>query len=272
MSSPSPAAPPSDRHVHGDGGAFVGGQWIDIEDCVKQGFDMRRSGCPDAGTKCAACPRSRSRHSSAKADGSYDVVIIGAGCVGSAIARELSKTQASVLLLEGADDVTQGATKGNSGIIHAGFDDKPGSLRAKYCWPGNQMFPPLDRELHFGYQLTGSLVVAKTPEDMKTLDDLMERGRKNGVKNLRVIDRAELRKLEPHIGEDAIGALHSPDAGTITPYEYTIALAENAVANGVEIRTRRIVRGTSAWNSLMTSLIAYPDDKLYCAWHPRGRV
>ena len=71
----------------------------------------------------------------------------------------------------------------------------------------------------------------------------MERGRKNGVKNLRVIDRAELRTLEPHIGDDAIGALHSPDAGTITPYEYTIALAENAVANGVEIRTRRIVRG-----------------------------
>jgi len=235
-----PTLDSSERHVHGDGGAYVGGSWVDIEDCGKQ-FDMKSSGCPDAGTKCEACPRSRSRHSAARPDGSYDVVIIGAGCVGSAVARELSKTSASVLLLEGADDVTQGATKGNSGIIHAGFDDKPGSVRAKYCWSGNQMFPQLDRELHFGYQATGSLVVAKTAEDMETLDELMERGKKNGVKNLRIIRRDELRKLEPHIDEAAIGALHSPDAGTITPYEYTIALAENAVANGVEIRTRRVV-------------------------------
>lgn len=230
----------AERHVHGDGGAYVGGHWVDIEDCDKH-YNMKSSGCPDAGVKCAACPRSRSRHSAAKADGSYDIVIIGAGCVGSAIARELSKTTASVLLLEGADDVTQGATKGNSGIIHAGFDDKPGSVRAKYCWPGNQMFPQLDRELHFGYQATGSLVVAKTQDDLKTLDDLVERGKKNGVKNLRIVGQEELRKLEPHIGADAIAALHSPDAGTITPYEYTIALAENAVANGVEIRTRRVV-------------------------------
>lgn len=230
----------TDRKVHGDGGAYVGGSWVDIEDC-NDSFNMRSSGCPDAGEKCASCPRSRSRHSAAKPDGSYDVVIIGAGCVGSAVARELAKTSASVLLLEGADDVTQGATKGNSGIIHAGFDDKPGSVRAKYCWPGNQMFPQLDRELHFGYQLTGSLVVAKTKEDLQTLNQLLERGQKNGVKNLKIIGEKELKKLEPHIDADAIAALHSPDAGTITPYEYTIALAENAVANGVEIRTRRVV-------------------------------
>ncbi len=82
------------------------------------------------------CPRSRSRNVAAKKDGSYDVVIIGAGCIGAGIARELSKTFCSVLLLEAADDVTQGATKGNSGIVHAGYDDKPGSVRAKFCWPG----------------------------------------------------------------------------------------------------------------------------------------
>jgi glycerol-3-phosphate dehydrogenase len=80
----------------------------------------------------------------------YDVVVIGAGCVGACIARELSKTTASVLVVDSADDVTQGATKGNSGIVHTGYDDKPGTLRARFCWPGNQMFPQLDKELNFG--------------------------------------------------------------------------------------------------------------------------
>ena len=78
--------------------------------------------------------------------------MIGAGCIGSAISRELSKTTNDILLLEAADDVTQGATKGNSGIVHAGYDDKPGTVKSKYCWKGNQMFPQLDRELHFGFQ------------------------------------------------------------------------------------------------------------------------
>ena len=90
-------------------------------------------------------------------------MIIGAGCIGAAVARELAKTKASVLLLEAADDVTQGATKGNSGIVHAGYDDIPGTVKSKYCWPGNQLFPQLDRELHFGYQKNGSLVVAIPP-------------------------------------------------------------------------------------------------------------
>ena len=193
------------------------------------------------GGDCSACPRSRSRTTANRADGSYDVVVIGAGCIGSAISRELSKTTASVLLLEAADDVTQGATKGNSGIVHAGYDDVPGTTKAKYCWRGNQMFPQLDEELHFGFQKNGSMVVAKSEEDLKTLDMLMERGRVNGVENCRILTRDELRAKEPFIHDDAIAALYSPDAGTITPYEYTIALAENAVDNGVELRVRREV-------------------------------
>ena len=103
---------------------------VDIEDVASQ-FSIKDGSNSRVG--CGACPRSRSRHTAAKPDGSYDVIIIGAGCIGSAIARELSKTNASVLMIEAADDVTQGATKGNSGIIHAGFDDKPGSVRATYC-------------------------------------------------------------------------------------------------------------------------------------------
>lgn len=89
-------------------------------------------------------------------------------------------------MLESADDVSQGATKGNSGIVHAGYDDKPGTNRAKFCWKGNQMFPALDRELRFGYQLNGSLVVATSEAEVKILDELMKRGETNGVQNLRI--------------------------------------------------------------------------------------
>lgn len=105
------------------------------------------------------------------------------------------------------------------------------------------MFPQLDRELHFGYEKSGSLVVAKGKEDEAILEDLYQRGQKNGVKNLRIIGAEELREKEPYIHPDATAALYSPDAGTITPYEFTIAVAENAVDNGVELRIRRVVTG-----------------------------
>ena len=228
------------RRVHGDGGAYVGGDWVAMEDLGSR-FNVAGGSAGKCGGDCRTCPRSRTRTSAARADGGYDVVVIGAGCIGSAVCRELSKTKASVLLLEAADDVTQGATKGNSGIVHAGYDDAPGSVKAKYCWPGNQMFPALDEELHFGYQRNGSLVVARSDEDMATLQALLKRGEANGVRNLRILGRDELRAKEPSLHEDAVAALYSPDAGTITPYEYTIALAENAVDNGVELRTRREV-------------------------------
>ena len=101
--------------VHGDGGAYVGGYWVPLEQCSKK-FNIK------GGSDESAVPavRSRTAHSAAKADGTYDVAIIGAGCIGAAVARELSKTHASVVVLEAADDVCQGATKGNSGIVHAG--------------------------------------------------------------------------------------------------------------------------------------------------------
>lgn len=131
-----------------------------------------------------------------------------------------------------------GATKGNSGIVHAGYDDKPGSVRARFCWPGNQMFPQLDRELHFGYQRNGSLVLARGPEEEEVLEELLQRGLTNGVKNLRIVRGEELFAMEPHIGPDNTAALHAPDAGNLIPYEFAIALAENAVDNGVELRIR----------------------------------
>jgi len=177
--------------VHGEGGAYVGGYWVPLEQCSEK-FNIK-GGSDEAATPAG---RSSTAHSAAKADGTYDVAIIGAGCIGAAIARELSKTHASVVVLEAADDVCQGATKGNSGIVHAGFDDTPGSTRAKLCWKGNQMFPALDEDLHFGYQLTGSLVVARGADEEKHLEELLQRGETNGVRNLRIVKRDELMEME----------------------------------------------------------------------------
>ncbi|GMH76405.1 hypothetical protein TL16_g07070 [Triparma laevis f. inornata] len=187
--------------------------------------DKTCDSCPNQTT----CPRSRTRHVSVKDDGTYDVVIVGGGCVGASIARELTKYNLSILLLESADDVTQGATKGNSGIVHAGFDDKPGSVRAKYCWPGNQI-----------------LVLAKTKEERKVLDDLMERGRKNGVQRLKILEGKSVFEIEPFCNPNTIAALHSPDAGNLIPYEFAIAMAENAADNGAEVRIRRTVSAIEA--------------------------
>ena len=210
---------------HGKGGVFYGGNWVDIEDCDGT---FHPAGCKDCPSRndCSTAARSssstqvRSASSNAKSDSNtiYDVVIIGAGCIGGSVARELSKLELKVLWLEAADDVSQGATKGNSGIVHAGYDDKPGSNRAKYCWKGNQMFAQLDRELRFGYQKNGSLVVAFSEADMEHLKILEERGRTNGVKFLRIVGQAELRRMEPHISPDAIGALYAPEAGNVIPY------------------------------------------------------
>eukprot|EP01129_Flabellula_baltica_P012010 TRINITY_DN5358_c0_g1_i1.p1 TRINITY_DN5358_c0_g1~~TRINITY_DN5358_c0_g1_i1.p1 ORF type:complete len:670 (+),score=180.88 TRINITY_DN5358_c0_g1_i1:69-2078(+) len=238
----------SERNIHGTKGVYYGGDWLPIEDCDKVYCNIdapsrlngskRKYEIPSGGSPMSYMSRTKFTSTTT---GKYDIVIIGAGAIGSMIARELSKTTASVLLLEAADDVTQGATKGNSGIVHAGYDDKPGSVRAKYCWPGNQLFPQLDKELRFGYERNGSLVVAKGPEDEAILEELLERGHINGVENLRIIDRDELFEMEPLLDEHCTAALYSPDAGTLIPYEYAIALAENAADNGVEVRVRRKV-------------------------------
>lgn len=99
-------------------------------------------------------------------------------------------------------------------------------------------FPQLDKELHFGYQRNGSLVLARGADEELVLEDLLQRGLTNGVKNLRIVRGKELSDMEPHISADTTAALHAPDAGNLIPYEYAIALAENAVDNGVELRIR----------------------------------
>ena len=131
----------------------------------------------------------------------YDVVIVGAGVVGSAIARELSRFAVSVLVVEAADDVAQAASKGNSGVVHAGYNEEEGSVRARHCWPGNQSFPALDRELRFGFRRNGALVVAADESELVALEMLKRRGERNGVKNLRILNREETLALAPSLAK-----------------------------------------------------------------------
>ena len=163
----------------------------------------------------------------------FDVVIIGAGISGACIARELSKTTAHICLLDKEDDVSCGTSKANSGIVHAGYDPKPGSLMAKYNVRGAELFPELAKKLHFDYNPIGSLVLAFDDDGVAKIKTLLERGKKNGVKELRIVEQAELRSLEPNISENAVAALFAPTAGIIAPYQTTWAFAESAVINGV---------------------------------------
>ncbi len=164
----------------------------------------------------------------------YDVVIIGAGVTGCAIARELSGRERKVLVLEKRSDVCEGTSKANSGIVHAGYDAKPGTLKAKLNVLGNRRMKSLAKELDFPFLQNGSLVLCFREEDRPGLLDLLERGKKNGVEPLSIIEPDEIHRLEPNITDDVVAALYAPTGGIVCPFNLTIALAENAVQNGVE--------------------------------------
>lgn len=170
----------------------------------------------------------------------YDVIVIGGGVAGCLILRELSKYDGiKSLLLESCDDVATGASRANSGIVHAGFDCKPGTLKAKFNVEGHAMYPSLMEELDVPYKMTGSLVVA--PEDGRAgIEELYEKGIKNGVK-VEIIGRTRILEIEPNVADDISLALYAPEAGVVSPYKLTIAAADNAVQNGAEIRTEETV-------------------------------
>lgn len=166
----------------------------------------------------------------------YDVIIIGAGVSGSSCARELSRYDLKTLVLEAAEDVCCGTSKANSGIVHAGYDAKEGSLMAKLNVEGNAMMEELTRELDIPFKRNGSLVVCIDESGRGRLDELYERGVRNGVKDMRIIERDELKEMEPNISDNAVAALYAPGAGIICPFILNIAMAENACENGVEFR------------------------------------
>ncbi len=179
----------------------------------------------------------------------YDIVIIGGGVIGCSIARELSKYKVKTVVIEEEVDVSCGATKANSGIIHGGYDARHGTKKGYFSHRGNILFDGLEKELNFGFEKIGSLVLAFDDEEIKTLSKIIKNGEKNGVENLKIIDREELLQLEPNIGK-AIGALYYEGAGIVSPYEYCIALAENAISNGVEFKFNNKVEGIDKINDM----------------------
>ena len=165
-----------------------------------------------------------------------DVVVIGAGVIGGAVARELSRYNLSVTIVEKCADVAMGATRANSAIVHAGFDAKAGSLKAKMNVRGSEMMEDYANELGVKYKKNGSLVVGFSDEDRATLEELKIRGEANGVKGLEVLSREEILKIEKNIGEGVTCALHAPTGAIICPYELCMACVGNAMDNGAELK------------------------------------
>ncbi len=182
----------------------------------------------------------------------YDVAIIGAGVIGALTARELSRFALNTVLLEATNDVAMGATKANSAIVHAGFDAKPGTLKAKFNVKGCEMMPSVCKELSVPYKNNGSLVVAFSPEEMDHVRALYERGLANGVPQMSILNEEELKAMEPSLAPEACGALLAASAGIVCPYELTIAATENAVTNGVEFRRNSKVEGIDFENGVFT--------------------
>lgn len=166
----------------------------------------------------------------------YDAVIIGAGVTGCAIARELSRYELNVCVVEKEEDVCSGTSKANSGIVHAGFDAVPGKLKAKFNIEGSRRMPRLAKELDFDYKQNGSLVLCFHEEEKDALQELYERGLKNGVEGLKLLNGDEAREMEQNVTDAVVAALYAPTGGIVCPFGLTIALAENACENGVEFR------------------------------------
>ena len=164
-----------------------------------------------------------------------DVLVIGAGVVGAAVARELCRFRLEVGLADKEVEASFGTSKANSGIIHAGFHDTPGTLKARLGVEGNRAFDRLSDELEFPFERRGELVIAFTEEEVQALQGLEARGRRNGVPDMALLGRERVLELEPNLNPDILGALFAPTAGIIGPYEYCFALVENGVRNGVRL-------------------------------------
>ncbi len=180
----------------------------------------------------------------------YDVLIVGAGVVGALTARELSRYDLNVALLERTNDVAMGASKANSGIVHGGFDPVPGTKMAELNVKGTAMMAKLCDELDVPYKNNGSFVLAFSEPEMETVKVLYDRGIANKVPGLSILSGDEVRAMEPNVSKEVVGALYCSSSGIVCPHELTTSAAANAVANGVdffrnaEVRCIRYVDGT----------------------------
>ena len=171
-----------------------------------------------------------------------DVIIIGAGVSGCAVARELSRYELDICVLEKESDVCEGTSKANSGIVHGGFDAKPGTLKAKLNVLGNQMMDEMAEKLDFPFRRNGAMVVCQSKEEMAVLEELMERGKKNGVEGMEMLSRSQALLLEPNLADTVYAAIHIPSSGIVCPFEMNLAYAENAVQNGVQFHLEKEVK------------------------------
>ncbi len=180
----------------------------------------------------------------------FDVIIIGAGVVGNAIARELSRYRLTVAVLDKEPDVCCETSARNSGVLHAGFNNKPGSLMARFCVEGNRMFDQTARELDIPFKRTGKLIVGFTPEDRARLEQMKATGDQNGVPGLELIDKERIHEIAPAVGGEF--AMWSPSTAILDPFQYTIGLAENAAKNGVSYFFSQEVTGISREDQVYT--------------------
>lgn len=206
----------------------------------------------------------------------YDVVIIGAGVSGCAIARELARIDRRIAVLEKANDVCEGTSKANSGIVHAGHDALPGTLKAKLNVLGNEKMEAFAKELDFPFRRNGSLVLCFEKENLYKLEELRARGEANGVKGVELLSPEQVWEMEPNISKEIAGALYSPMGGIVCPFGMNIALAENAAANGVdfylnhevtEIKKANYVTNSNAdaQNASMQGYVITTNSETFCA-------
>lgn len=194
----------------------------------------------------------------------YDVIIIGAGVVGCSTAYWLSQYEMSIAVLETHNDVANGTTKANTGCMHAGYDPQPGSLMAKYNVEGSAMGKQLCEKLAVPYENCGSLVVAHTKEDMKTIEELYQRGKQNGVKELYLLDEKQTRELQPRLSGNVKGSLYAKTGAIVDPWQFAIALAEVAVENGVALKLNNEVKAITKKEGIFT--ITTNKDKYQCRY------
>ncbi|MDP4179033.1 MAG: NAD(P)/FAD-dependent oxidoreductase [Bacillota bacterium] len=169
----------------------------------------------------------------------YDVCIIGAGIIGCSIARELSKYNLNICVLEKESDIsvgTLGISKANSAIIHSGFDVEPGTLKSKFIVEGNYMFDKLSKELDFPFRRNGSLVLCFNTNKIPMLNLLKEQGDENSVPGLMILDKDQVLEMEPSLSHNVVAGLYAPTGSIVCPFEMTIAYAENAYTNGVQFK------------------------------------